>query len=152
MHYSEPQASDRPRHKVGGSHMIANIYFKIALAAALFWGFAGAEEQHSRARHKEHDEYEMQIVLYNPLTAWAPDRLEQISNEFMRIDVVILVATADRAFEDYTIQASTTYHTVYKHGWIKGRTNEVTETNKACGITFLIKKSLTNAVRQHIQP
>ena len=94
----------------------------------------------------------MQIILYNPLTAWAPDRLEQISNESIKIDVVILVATADRAYEDYTIQANTTYHTVYKHGWIKGKAGEQTETNRACGITFLVKKSLTTAVKQHIQP
>ena len=67
--------------------MIANIYFKMAVAAAVPLGSANKRERHTRTKDKEHNkhnEHEMQIVLYNPLTAWAPDRLEQISNEFMR--------------------------------------------------------------------
>ena len=62
--------------------------------------------------------------------------------------MVIRTASADKAFEDYTVQTSTAYHTIYKHGWVKGNM----ETNKVCGITFLVKRSLTAAVKKHIQP
>jgi hypothetical protein len=56
--------------------MIANVYLKLALAAALLLGRVRQKEKHTRTKDKEHNKYnehEMQRVLYNLLTAWGWD-------------------------------------------------------------------------------
>ncbi len=50
----------------GISHMIANIYYKMAVAAAVLLGCANKREQHTRTKdkkHNKHNEHGMRRVL-----------------------------------------------------------------------------------------
>jgi hypothetical protein len=77
----------------------------------------------------------VQLVSRNPLTTATCDRVEHIEG-LHRIDVAASVGTAERALEHHTVKESTIHHMVFKHGWAKGSK----ETNKTCGIMFVVRK------------
>ena len=88
------------------------------------------------------------ITLYNPLAATEELRLQEISHEFKKHDVVALIGSHTKAYEAI-VKQRLIHHTAYKWGWSRGRW-----TNRAAGITIMLGKQWKEAsvVRLWVPP
>ena len=61
----------------------------------------------------------MQIVVYNPMSAAAQPRLDDISHEFRTIDAVVLVGTGYRETGPHAVTRKLLHHSAIQFGWKK---------------------------------